>query len=467
MSGGDRRVAVVTVIVQLPPVTKEVNFFRTADRPGALRATVAGSPFGTLQPDISQTISGWDFRVFFFYASAENSIRWNTVENDPQASQFVPLLSNGEVLPVTVAASSTSSATTSLSIAGPTTSAPATPEANSTVPVPTSQEKGAKGISGGALAGTAIGCLIAGILITGIVLWFCWGKRKGLHSRDYEASSTALMPQEKGFAVRSIPLGSRSPATSPASVALPLPLEDKSITSDMSKISSSIKNHVQSYYHMSRVSPGLIDMDDIQAMGDKQPISASALSALISNPTTREMALRFCIGWVACTRMQPNEDPETSLLPIELAGCARKITDESHVSTARDSSMFAQWRVTTAELLQDSYIRQPFSASDSRNINIQKATLTVDNILRPFADSRMDSGDRKRNLEEVLKRSALFAFTLFSQPSTWAFDWREELSATPRELCIFPALVQVSNENGEPVIPPRAFSEAIVRPFGA
>jgi hypothetical protein len=138
---------------------------------------------------------------------------------------------------------------------------------------------------------------------------------------------------------------------------------------------------------------------------------------------------------------------------------------ETNIQTAQDPAMFAQWRVTTAELLQNSYVRQPFIASDSRNSNIQKATLTVDNILRPFADSRMDSADRKRNLEEILKRSALFAFTLFSQPSTWAFDWQEKSSATTGELCIFPALVQVSNENGQPVVPPRPFSEAAVRPL--
>jgi hypothetical protein len=117
----------------------------------------------------------------------------------------------------------------------------------------------------------------------------------------------------------------------------------------------------------------------------------------------------------------------------------------------------------TAELLQATYVRDPFARSDSRNGNVQAAVVALDNILRPFADSRMDNGDRKRNLEEILKRSALFAFTLFSQPSTWGFDWEEERTAKSGELTIFPTLLQLSDENAQHVIPPRPFSEAVVR----
>jgi hypothetical protein len=127
------------------------------------------------------------------------------------------------------------------------------------------------------------------------------------------------------------------------------------------------------------------------------------------------------------------------------------------------SSKLAGWRITTAELLQGSYIRDPFTASDSRNGSIQAAFGALENILQPFADSRMDNGERKRNLEEILKRSALFAFTLFSQPSTWDFDWREAHGVKSGELCIFPALVQLTNETSQPVNPPRPFSEAVVR----
>lgn len=185
------------------------------------------------------------------------------------------------------------------------------------------------GVSSGAAAGIAIGCLIAGIFIAGLVFWFCWRKRKAAGIRDHEASRIALMPaHEKGFAANTIPLGNGSSLGSPVSAALPLPLEDKAITGEISKIANSIKNHVQSYYQNSRVSPGLVDVDDIHAIGVGQPISAGILSTLLGNTATREIALRFCIAWAICSRMQPGADPKTSLLPQEVAGCVQSITPQ-------------------------------------------------------------------------------------------------------------------------------------------
>jgi hypothetical protein len=149
------------------------------------------------------------------------------------------------------------------------------------------------------------------------------------------------------------------------------------------------------------------------------------------------------------------------VLQVSISTCRTRLPAKGH--SGHTSSKLAGWRVTTAELLQGSYIRDPFTASDSRNGGIQAVFDALESILQPFADSRMDNGERKRNLEEILKRSALFAFTLFSQPSTWDFDWREAHGVKSGELCIFPALVQLTNETGQPVNPPRPFSEAVVR----
>ena len=124
---------------------------------------------------------------------------------------------------------------------------------------------------------------------------------------------------------------------------------------------------------------------------------------------------------------------------------------------------YTKWRALTAELLQPTYVRNPFSAGDGRIRNIQAAATLLDSVLRPFADSRLDDGARTRNLEEILKRAAQFAFTIFSQPTAWDFDWHNEQGVKSGSLCVFPALMQVGNENGEPLHPSRPFSEAVVR----
>lgn len=113
--------------------------------------------------------------------------------------------------------------------------------------------------------------------------------------------------------------------------------------------------------------------------------------------------------------------------------------------------------------MQSTYARNAFSTSDSRNHNIEAALRVLDPILLLYTDSRMDKNQRRRNLEEILKRAATFAFTLFSQPSSWDFDWKDQQGVMSGSLCVFPALVQVVDEAGEPVKPPRAFSEAVVR----
>jgi hypothetical protein len=259
---------------------------------------------------------------------------------------------------------------------------------------------------------------------------------------------------------------------------LPQPLEDKAISGEVSKISNAIKNHVQSFYHNGRVSPGLLDLDDLQGLGNNLPMSTGTLSTLLGNSDTREIALRFCIAWVAVSRMQLQAHPSTTFLPPEVAACSLSMATGDREPRGKmsqcinvnltDSAIahalyMSKWRVITAELMQSVYVRSPFSAGDPRSQNINAAIDVLEGILQPYADSRIDNTQRRRNLEEILKRSATFAFTLFSQPSSWKFDWQDEEVFKSGSLCIFPALVQVTDENGDSVNPPRPFSEAVIR----
>jgi len=183
------------------------------------------------------------------------------------------------------------------------------------------------GLSTGAIAGVAIGCLAAGALIAGLVLWACWRRRSKSRTQYSQTNTYATSSNEKGFTANAIPLtGQRSSALASGGV-FPQPLEDKAISGDVSKISNAIKNHVQSYYHTSRVSPGLIDHDDLQALGSNLPVSAGTLATLMESTATREIALRFIIAWVIISKIQPSRDPSKSLLPSEVAHCYQAITN--------------------------------------------------------------------------------------------------------------------------------------------
>ena len=257
-------------------------------------------------------------------------------------------------------------------------------------------------------------------------------------------------------------------------------LEDKAFSRDFSELGNAIKAHVQSYYHSGRIFPALIDYDDLEVLGSRLPISTATLSTLLENSSTREIALRFCIAWVVVSKLQEFADHSNSFLPPSIIQCFQQLTNTGHEAQCKfrvcfeyleapnsytaDALLAIQWRMVTADLLQSIYIRSPFVSSDDRNSGVRAAAVqALNNILEPFADSRMDNGQRKRDLEELLQRSALFAFALFGRPSCWEFDWKEDEGVNSEELCIFPALMQVTDESGEPVSPPQPFSEAVVR----
>jgi hypothetical protein len=204
----------------------------------------------------------------------------------------------------------------------------ATSSTSTSTPKPTSQaaKSGGTGLSTGATAGIAIGCLAAGALLAGLILWFCWRRKKTPKSQYSGANTYAMASQEKGFSANTVPLAGVGHTAVGIGGGLPQPLEDKAITGDISKISNAIKNHVQSYYHTSRISPGLIDYDDLHAFGPTLPISVGTLTTLMGNAATREIALRFIIAWVVVSRLQPSKDPAKSLLPSEVAQCYQTIS---------------------------------------------------------------------------------------------------------------------------------------------
>jgi hypothetical protein len=318
-----------------------------------------------------------------------------------------------------------------------------------------------------------------GALIATLLVWFLLGRRrKSERARHHESSAVALINREKGATAQVTSVASASPVVQAMENSLPQPLEDSAISGEISKISNAIKNHVQSFYHSGPVSPGLLDLDDLRGLGENLPMSTGTLSTLLGNSDTREIALRFCIAWVAVFRMQPHALPSATFLPPEIAECFLSMTfeDRGPRGTIPNSTYtvsadfptahalyFSRWRVITAELMQSAYVRNAFSSIDPRSQNIQGAIDVLESILRPYTDSRIDNTQRRRNLEEILKRSALFAFTLFSQPNSWKFDWQYEEVLKSGSLCVFPALVQITDENGDAVNPPRPFSEAVIR----
>src|SRR5579871_5181400 len=107
-------------------------------------------------------------------------------------------------------------------------------------------------------------------------------------------------------------------------------------------------------------------------------------------------------------------------------------------------AFFSKWRCITSTLLQSIYGQPTTIETDPRNQSVHKAVQAADMILRPYVDERADNTARLHNLEEIMKRAMRFAFTLFSHPSSWRFDWQ----GSHGDVVIFPTLLQLTNEDG-------------------
>ena len=66
----------------------------------------------------------------------------------------------------------------------------------------------------------------------------------------------------------------------------------------------------------------------------------------------------------------------------------------------------------------------------------------------PWKNGKYRSKDRVRNLSEILKQAADLGMWLFSQPSTFRFDWTAGTPQSTREIIMLPGLVKETDEKG-------------------
>jgi hypothetical protein len=320
----------------------------------------------SLRHDSSHCCSGLDGRCSFCHCSDTHGYRTHHSKSGRCNSK---LWRRADAQPILSSVSSISSQpsaadSTSTTSVGLTTSPTVAPSPTVTQTCTAKSGKQISTVSSGAAAGAAIVCLIAGAAIAALALWFFWGRRKESRARNCDASSTALVHHEKGFTTNTIPLESRNPATLSITDAFPMPLEDKAITGEILKISNSIKNHVQSYYHASEISPGLLDIDDVKALGSDLPIPVATLSSLLDKKASREIALRFCVAWVVCSNMRPEASSSTGLLPTEVAECLRKMVESSRGSRGKSSMLFSE--VPTNNIYSAYFVSSTMASDDSR-----------------------------------------------------------------------------------------------------
>jgi hypothetical protein len=335
-----------------------------------------------------------------------------------------------------------------------------------------------KGIQpAGTAAGLAIGCLLAGAIIAALACFLLFSrqnKRKATQASHYEPTAyTDEHSLKHPTTITAVPLG----AVGAASIVennLPQPKEDNAIIGDLSRIKSRIEGHVDSYYHTAKANNQVVAQALSAALGTAFPVPSAKLQELLSNPRKCPALLRAAIAWIIVSRIDVKSGLTETFLPAHLAGATRDLTasrmdetsefiafflEDARLIQAARVAFLSKWRQITAALSGNTFL-QEMPVDDPRLTNIRSALELADTFLRPCAkDAEHDK--RLLNLEEIMKRAARFGFLLFSQPSSFHFDWIDSGSG----LVVFPGLLQVSDDFGKPVASPRAFGQKEVVPI--
>lgn len=201
-------------------------------------------------------------------------------------------------------------------------------QGNSSVPTPaigqpaaptttgtTKLNLGKNGLGGGAVAGIAIGMLLVGILISGAIFFFISRRQKRKQAISYEVSH--LPPASYTSSPEKGPIVVASAALSSIDDLLPQPVSDDTLTDEISKIRDNIKNYVRTYYHSAPVTAG-INEAGLRSIASAVGLSDSALVGALSNPSTRQDALRLVVAWVVLSKSLGGRN--AALLPADVAG---------------------------------------------------------------------------------------------------------------------------------------------------
>lgn len=333
-----------------------------------------------------------------------------------------------------------------------------------------------KVLSSGAAAGVGVGAAIGGILLASLAFFICFRRsRKSQPRYDSEVPLKRTPSYGEGKPTSLPQITAIGTWESQAEKLLPQPVADDSISTEMSKLKSMINNHVVSYYRTSEIDLDSIDETALAGIVEDPQISVSQLRSAIVDPQTRTPALRYLIASAIFSRIGLKSHPSTSLLPPEVASCLEsmnglrendqgpfylhfKLELKAYKKTAR-TTLFSKWRAITASMLQQTYGSNFITESDPRSYNIGHALEELDSVLVRLRARRDENASRRQNLEEILKRAAGFAFLLFSHPSFWKFEWLADSNHGPGSVVIFPALLQITDENGERLSRPRPFED--------
>ncbi|KAH8838929.1 hypothetical protein MCOR27_001217 [Pyricularia oryzae] len=245
------------------------------------------------------------------------------VPRSPQETAIVTVTPSAVI---TVTSSPPTGTTVVTTVTPAISSAPHNPSDAASAP-PAALGSDGGGLGSGAVAGVAIGCIIAGIAIGAIAaIWFLRRRQRGVGPEEtqYMLSNTA-----GGVYDPKDPMGAAM-AADPFRLdqILAPPLPDEVISAELQNLSRIIQQHVMENYHRELVP---VDQNALHralhdlGLGNDSAIPSGQLVILAVSPQGRATALQHIIARAATASVVLSSTARHSLLPLSMSAFMREV----------------------------------------------------------------------------------------------------------------------------------------------
>ncbi|RSL51846.1 hypothetical protein CEP54_011199 [Fusarium duplospermum] len=266
------------------------------------------------------------------------------------------------------------------------------------------------GLGDGEVAGVAVGCLAAGLLIGVIFGWFLRRAmrrskhQKGGHGSEERAKMLSQPKDEIPVALE--PLGKKMKLEN----VILQPASDSKIVSDLGRLEDIIRQHVEAVYHSGPVDVEIVTLaNTLTALGISKKSSgfdAEAVAGWCLQPGTRRGALQHVISHVLFRSIDWNSPGPLTLLPKPAVDFLHSIRPVKEYRDNFDVMSFAwtRWRTLSALFLHPApNERTPLELSEPDVQDQAEAVANaLDSVLHFFVAPDQESRRKQRGHLHVM-----------------------------------------------------------------
>ncbi|CEI68187.1 hypothetical protein FVEN_g11858 [Fusarium venenatum] len=335
--------------------------------------------------------------------------------------------------------------------------------ASATSNIPTASSSDDDGLQAGAVAGVAIGCFFAGLLlgIGGVYFLRYFRKSRTRHPRslrdihipkdpDY-GSSGAMRSSENRFKLENFILQ-----------ATP----DKELISMIKRLDVIIEQHVENYYHDEPITISVsVLAQELTGHGISKGFSGfepETVAEWCLHPATRRLALQHVISHVLFRSIDCNSRTPVSLLPEPAVGFLRSMrpVDKSREDFNVMSIVLTRWRTLSALLLHPNPSeRTPLEVSESAvRHQAQDLAKELNAFLHHFVAPDEDSIQQQcHHMHAMIIEAAKLGYAFFSHTSDWGFIYKDVALKRAAVICV--GLEKLSHRDGRRLSSPQLVME--------